>query len=183
MSPPLLRTPRTQSRLLKIADAPALLTYRLENREHLTPWEPLRDAAFYTIEGCRTSIVQWTEVARGGIAWPFMVFDASGKEIIASFTFANIVRGVFQATHLGYGIAARHQGKGLMAEALRVGIDYAFVDLDLHRVMANYMPRNERSGRLLERLGFQREGFAEHYLKIHGVWEDHVLTALVRGED
>jgi ribosomal-protein-alanine N-acetyltransferase len=45
--------------------------------------------------------------------------------------------------------------------------------------MANYMPGNERSARLLERLGFEREGYAKAYLNIAGRWQDHVLTALV----
>jgi ribosomal-protein-alanine N-acetyltransferase len=100
--------------------------------------------------------------------------------MIASFTFANVVRGVFQACHLGYGIARRHEGKGLMYEAIDAGIRYAFGPLDFHRVMANYMPRNDRSGRLLERLGFEKEGYAKRYLKIDGLWEDHVLTAKIR---
>jgi ribosomal-protein-alanine N-acetyltransferase len=45
--------------------------------------------------------------------------------------------------------------------------------------MANYMPRNERSAKLLASLGFEREGYAKRYLQIAGQWEDHVLTALV----
>ena len=45
--------------------------------------------------------------------------------------------------------------------------------------MANYMPSNKRSGQLLDRLGFQKEGVAKSYLKIAGKWEDHVLTSLV----
>jgi ribosomal-protein-alanine N-acetyltransferase len=45
--------------------------------------------------------------------------------------------------------------------------------------MANYMPANERSGKLLSRLGFEREGLAKRYLYINGRWEDHVLTALL----
>ena len=44
--------------------------------------------------------------------------------------------------------------------------------------MANYIPENERSGRLLARLGFTREGLAKDYLFIDGAWRDHVLTAL-----
>ena len=45
--------------------------------------------------------------------------------------------------------------------------------------MANYQPTNVRSGRLLERLGFVREGYARHHLLIDGAWRDHVLTALL----
>jgi ribosomal-protein-alanine N-acetyltransferase len=44
--------------------------------------------------------------------------------------------------------------------------------------MANHVPRNERSARLLERLGFEREGFAKAYLHLDGRWQDHVLTSL-----
>ena len=90
-----------------------------------------------------------------------------------------MVRGVFQACHLGYAVAQRWQGRGLMREALESGLEWAFGPLGLHRVMANYMPRNERSGKLLERLGFEREGYAKRYLCIAGVWEDHVLTARI----
>ena len=48
--------------------------------------------------------------------------------------------------------------------------------------MANYMPHNHRSGKLLERLGFEREGYAKDYLLIDGQWRDHVLTALTNKE-
>ncbi len=65
-----------------------------------------------------------------------------------------------------------------MTEALLVATRWAFKELRLHRIMANYQPRNERSGRLLERLGFVREGLAHQYLFIDGEWKDHVLTSL-----
>jgi len=45
-------------------------------------------------------------------------------------------------------------------------------------VQANARPENARSLRLLDRLGFEREGYARQYLFIDGAWRDHVLTAL-----
>jgi ribosomal-protein-alanine N-acetyltransferase len=45
--------------------------------------------------------------------------------------------------------------------------------------MANYMPENKRSARVLEKLGFEKEGMARDYLKIAGEWRDHVLTAKI----
>ena len=56
---------------------------------------------------------------------------------------------------------------------------FAFAELRLHRIMANYRPENTRSAQVLERLGFRREGIAHDYLFIDGAWRDHVLTALV----
>lgn len=58
-------------------------------------------------------------------------------------------------------------------------IDYAFKELSLNRIMANYMPINHRSAMLLKSLGFSKEGEAKRYLKINGCWEDHVLTSLL----
>ena len=68
------------------------------------------------------------------------------------------------------------------AGSLLALVIYAFEELQLHRLMANYQPENVRSGRVLERLGFVREGFAQAYLHIDGTWRDHVLTALVRDD-
>jgi ribosomal-protein-alanine N-acetyltransferase len=181
MSEPIrMRTARTVIRLLDADEAELLLRYRLENREHLAPWEPLRTESHYSLDGCRQAIEAGLEAARGDRGYPFVVLSPDGAEVLGSFTFANVVRGVFQACHLGYGIASRHEGKGLMGEALDAALRYAFGPLDFHRVMANYMPRNERSGLLLARLGFVKEGYAKRYLKIDGLWEDHVLTAKIR---
>jgi ribosomal-protein-alanine N-acetyltransferase len=44
--------------------------------------------------------------------------------------------------------------------------------------MANYLPENRRSARVLEKLGFRKEGEAKHYLYIDGKWRDHILTSL-----
>ncbi|MDQ7995996.1 MAG: ribosomal protein S5-alanine N-acetyltransferase [Luteibacter sp.] len=183
MSEPIrMRTSRTVIRLLDVEEADVLRRYRTENREHLAPWEPLRTESHYTLDGCRLAIEAGLEAARADCGYPFAVLTPDSAEMIASFTFANVVRGVFQACHLGYGIARRHEGQGLMFEALDAAIRYAFGPLDFHRVMANHMPRNERSGRLLQRLGFEKEGYAKRYLKIDGLWEDHVLTAKVRAQ-
>ncbi|MGC4064140.1 MAG: GNAT family N-acetyltransferase [Polyangiaceae bacterium] len=84
----------------------------------------------------------------------------------------------FRACYMGYHVDKEYEGRGYMSEAVTAVIRYAFDELRLHRIMANYMPRNIRSARLLERLGFVREGLARDYLFIGNQWEDHVLTAL-----
>jgi len=65
-----------------------------------------------------------------------------------------------------------------MGEALRAAFGQVFGLLGLHRIMANYLPTNERSARLLRRLGFTVDGYARDYLYIDGAWRDHILTAL-----
>lgn len=161
-------------------DARALLRYRLDNRAHLAAWEPRRDPCWYTLEQCLRGILDGQRAMQQDQGYPLLVWAADRSQIIATVTFANVVRGAFQSCHLGYGMAAAWQGQGLMHEALEAALAWAFAELRMHRVMANYLPRNVRSGRLLQRLGFEREGYARQYLQIAGVWEDHVLTARIR---
>lgn len=102
--------------------------------------------------------------------------------MIAAIGFSNFIRGAFQACYLGYSVDKGHEGQGYMREALQASITYVFDELQLHRIMANYMPVNRRSGGLLRRLGFVVEGYARDYLQINGNWEDHVLTSLTNPE-
>jgi [ribosomal protein S5]-alanine N-acetyltransferase len=161
-------------------DAPSLLDYRIRNRTHLAPWEPARDATYHTLAGCVVAIAEADEAARLDRGYLLLMLSPDERRVLGTVRFANLVRGAFQACHLGYGLDASLQGRGLMREALDVALNWAFGELDLHRIMANYMPRNQRSAALLHALGFQREGYAPKYLKIAGKWEDHVLTAKVR---
>jgi ribosomal-protein-alanine N-acetyltransferase len=80
---------------------------------------------------------------------------------------------------LGFSIGGRYEGRGLMGEALGAAIEHVFNEYRLHRIMANHRPENLRSGNLLARLGFEREGLARAYLKINGEWADHVLTSRI----
>jgi [ribosomal protein S5]-alanine N-acetyltransferase len=91
----------------------------------------------------------------------------------------NIVRGGFQSGYLGYAAFASHAGQGLMTRGLRAVLGSVFGDLGLHRVEANIQPGNTRSIRLVQRLGFEREGFSRRYLKVGGEWRDHERWALL----
>ena len=66
-----------------------------------------------------------------------------------------------------------------MSVALRAVTGFAFTTLRLHRIEAACLPHNAASMRLLERTGFTREGYARSYLRINGVWQDHLLYALL----
>lgn len=106
-----------------------------------------------------------------------MRLRATPERVIGRINYTQIARGPFQSCMLGYAIDHAHEGRGLMREALEATIGHVFAVLKLHRIQANYVPGNVRSGRLLERLGFVREGLAKDYLFIDGAWRDHVLAA------
>jgi len=172
-----IRTDRLLLRLARASDVPAIIDYYRSNRRHLAPWEPVRPESFFTEDHWRRQVRGNAREFRQGRSMRLFMFD--GKRVIGTVSFTNITRGALQGCTLGYSLDSREQGRGYMTESLRGAIRYAFRMLKLHRIMANYMPGNRRSARVLRRLGFRVEGRARQYLLIAGRWEDHVLTSLV----
>jgi ribosomal-protein-alanine N-acetyltransferase len=176
-----IETERLILRLLEPEEAELMAQYVNENREHLEAWEPKRTGDYYLVH-------PWTQELRNrqnqfftgqGVRLAIFFKESPAGPVIGVINFTDIMRGVFQACFLGYSVHHNHQGQGIMYEALIAATDFMFDRLNLHRIMANYMPRNERSGRLLKKLGFTVEGYAHDYLKINGKWEDHILTSKV----
>lgn len=178
---PVLETKRLRLSLPGSRGAESVLDYYLRNQAHLAVWEPLRGPDFFTVSFWAKQLEAAQGEFRRDVGTRLILAQRSDPErVIGVANLSNFVRGSFQACHMGYSLDAELQGQGLMDEALREVIRFAFDDLGLHRIMANYQPHNERSARVLERLGFIREGFAKDYLYINGAWRDHVLTARVR---
>ncbi len=167
-------------RCVELGDAERLSVYYAVNKEHFRAWEPKRAREFYTLSYWQDRVYEMLAEQNKGEAAYFLLVESGESEIVAHCTLSQIVRGVFQACYMGYGISAHSQGKGLMPQLCRTVIAHGFSELGLHRIMANYMPHNNRSAQLLNQLGFRREGYAKDYLKINGHWEDHVMMALVR---
>jgi ribosomal-protein-alanine N-acetyltransferase len=83
---------------------------------------------------------------------------------------------------LGYALGRAHWGKGYMQEALQAVLQFAFGELDLHRLEADVDPRNGASIRSLERLGFQREGYLRERWQVDGEIQDALFFGLLRPE-
>lgn len=177
---PVLETARLRLALPQVGDAGALVAHLDRNHERLRPWSPPEAPGARTLEGARRRIESMHAELRaqtGVRFWLRRKGDPRG-DFVGAASLTNIVFGAFRACYLGYHLDGAAVGQGLMQEALEVVIDYGFEELRLHRIMANYLPTNERSGNLLRRLGFVVEGYARDYLFIGGAFRDHVLTAL-----
>lgn len=174
-----LETDRLILNTLSSCDPAAVLEFESTNRTFLAPYEPLRDERYFTLEHWTEQINTYRQLEQSGAARRFYLFAKDDPEsAIGRIGFSNIVRGVFHACHLGFALAESACGRGFMTEALRASIAFMFETENLHRIQANYLPSNERSGRLLNRLGFVEEGRANYYLHIAGRWQDHILTSL-----
>ncbi len=170
-----LRHGKVVLRLPAVSDFENWSKLRMDSRKFLEPWEPLWDAGDYTRSAFRGRVKRYAEVAAQGQAFPYFIYDVANGKILGAITLNNIRRGVAQAGTLGYWIGAEHAGQGYMTDALNALIPYAYGELGLHRLEAACLPRNTASRKLLERAGFEREGYAKSYLCIAGLWEDHLL--------
>jgi ribosomal-protein-alanine N-acetyltransferase len=178
--PPVLKSQRLLLRMGQPEDVPAILQYYKVNKAYLEPFEPQRPDNFYTPQFWEAALHAREKDFHTGSSIRLFIFEQEHPTaVIGTINLNNIIRGVFYAANLGYGLAAKQQGKGYMTEAGARLITYAFKELNLHRIMASYMPTNQRSANVLKRLGFEIEGTARDYLFINGKWQDHVMTSLI----
>jgi len=164
---------------LEIKDAEELLAIRQRNFHFFQPFEPIRSDRYFTIEEQKKMIESSLHAAANDQGFVFGVFLNETDKLIGRIELSGIARGPFQNTYLGYFLDQEHNGKGYATEAVSLCVQYAFVQIGLHRIQAGVMPRNLPSIRVLEKAGFRNEGLAAKYLKINGVWEDHAIYAII----
>ena len=155
---------------------------REQSRNFLTPWEPIWPADDLTRAAFRRRLRRYAEDQRADQAYAFLIFRTEDSALVGGLTLANIRRGVAQAGSIGYWIGQPYANKGYMSEAVRALIPFCFGSLRLHRLEAACIPTNKPSIALLEKVGFEREGYARGYLCINGAWQDHLLYARLKGD-
>jgi RimJ/RimL family protein N-acetyltransferase len=80
---------------------------------------------------------------------------------------------------IGFTLAPAYQGLGYAAEAVRALLDDLFKIRGLHKVSAEADARNLASARLLERVGFTREGLRRSHTWIKNEWTDDLLYGVL----
>jgi RimJ/RimL family protein N-acetyltransferase len=83
---------------------------------------------------------------------------------------------------LGFALDSDYQGRGYMTEAVRRVIRMGFDQLGLRRIWATADVRNERSWRLMERVGMTREGHLREDKLLRGEWRDSYLYAILASD-
>lgn len=182
MTLPLERLPTIAARRVRLrwmtrSDVEAL--YRIFSDERVTRYwssPPLADrqAAEDLLDEIRTlfregTLYQWGVALRG-------VDLVIGTCTLADLDIEN------GRAEIGFALAGDRWGKGLMSEAVRALIEHAFGPLGLRRLEADVDPRNAASIRLLERMGFRREGYLRERWNVGGELQDSVFYGLLARE-
>jgi ribosomal-protein-alanine N-acetyltransferase len=179
----IIETQKLKLSLLIPDDNALMQRYLLLNKDYLAPWEPSRAEDFFSREEIDLRIKSALLRFKQRSACQLVILNKAEDEVLGVCNFSNMTHIATQSCHLGYSVGQQHVGQGIMHEALTHAIHYVFQHYPIHRINANYLPHNLRSANVLAKLGFAIEGFAKSYLKINGVWQDHVLTALINPAD
>jgi len=169
---PILVTDRLRLRALSVDDADALFP-TLSDAALMTWWS---SAPHNSVEETRAYFAP--RIDREG--WRCWAITLAGDDTALGWVAAGEKRqgGV---TEIGYLLARAHWGKGIAAEAVSAVIDRLFAE-GQRRVFADTDPENAASLALLERLGFQREGYLRGEWETHIGVRDSVILGLLRDE-
>jgi ribosomal-protein-alanine N-acetyltransferase len=149
--------------------------FYVRNRDFLRKFEPVRDDEFFTEKYQENTLKEQIKDWEGQKNCRFYIFRKEKEEqVVGTISLSNIVKGGFWSCYMGYALDEMYNGCGYMTEAVRRTVEFGFETLGLHRIEANIMPGNKASIAVVEKCGFAMEGLSRKYLKINGVWEDHV---------
>lgn len=173
--PPVLRTARLALRPFSDADAADLLGI-FGDPEVVRYWST---GAWTGIAQAEAMIAEARQTYRDGGLYRYAIALRETDRLIGVCN----LRGFFDQNRrceLGYALARDHWGQGYAGEALEALLGHAFHVLDLNRIEADIDPRNEASARLLEKLGFRREGYMPERWIVHGEKADTAFYGLLR---
>lgn len=123
------------------------------------------------------NVRKW-EAANESILWA-MCFPENQK-LIGTIGYWRIQPEHFRA-EIGYVLHPQHHGNGLMTEAMKAVIDYAFEVMRLHSIEANINPMNEASKQVLLKNGFVQEAYFRENFYFDGKFLDSMIFSKING--
>jgi RimJ/RimL family protein N-acetyltransferase len=112
---------------------------------------------------------------------PFFIEKKDGSKIgfVAHFYVLHVAG---RQLEIGYSLVPNERGKGYCTEATQLMVDYLFLSKDTMRIQAQTDPRNVASQKVLEKVGFKKEGTLRKNFFMRGEWRDAYLYSILREE-
>ena len=174
-STPVLTTERLVLRPLTHQDAPALFAV-FSDPAVVRYWsaDPWTDISF-----ADTAIARAMESYRDETDIRFAIELAETGELIGTVNLHHFFN-QNNRCELGYALGSPHWGRGYATEAIAAALEHGFHAAKLNRIEADIDPRNSASARVLEKLGFRKEGYMPQRWLVHGQYADTVNYGLLR---
>lgn len=172
---PILESPRLILRDLVPEDAPAV--FRIRSDYQVTRYNT--GLAYDRLDQADDLIIAIQNGYRDGIELRWGITLKGDNTVIGMCGFNYWVRHDHRAS-VGYDLARSYWGQGIMTEAVRAVVDFGFASMDLNRIEADADSRNPASARVLEKVGFRREGVQREQFYENGGYYDLLLFSLLR---
>lgn len=156
-----------------------VLHFYLKDKELFEQFEADRNANFYTVGHQRTILQLEYGLTLKLAQVRFYVFLKENPETIIGTVCLYDISNTYSRAEIGYKFSSQYHHNGYATEAVEKLVDIAFTDLNLHRLCAHVQKDNISSIRLLIGLGFEKEGICRDYLRLNGIWTDHLQYSLV----
>jgi RimJ/RimL family protein N-acetyltransferase len=111
----------------------------------------------------------------------FIIEKKDGSKIGWTMHF-NMLNTYMNMLEIAYGLIPSERGKGYCAEAAQIMVDYLFLSKNTVRVFATTHPKNVASQKILEKIGFKREGTMRKCYFCRGEWADMFMYSILREE-
>jgi RimJ/RimL family protein N-acetyltransferase len=111
----------------------------------------------------------------------FIIERKDGTKI-GTISHFNMLNPVGKLVEIGYALIPSERGKGYCTEAVQLMVDYLFLSKETPRIQALTLVKNNASQRVLERVGFKKEGIIRKSFCIRGQWSDFAVFSILRGE-
>ena len=124
-----------------------------------------------------------SEINQSGTWFQFVIFEKDERIVVGDIGLHFLASDTQnKQVEVGYILHKKYWGKGYATEALMPIIDYLVYTLDKHRLVANIDPSNYPSIRLVEKLGFRKEGHLRESFFSKGKWVDDLVFAILTSE-
>ena len=175
--PPTLSTDRLIMRKILRHDAADMYEYsRLDEVTEFLLWEPHPDK-FHTAR--YLSYLQ--SRYRSGDFYDWAVVFKENDKMIGTCGFTRFNHEA-NSGEVGYVLNPDYWGKGIAPEAVKRVMRFGFYEIGLHRIEAKYMVGNERSCRVMQKLGMTPEGIARDSMFVKGKYVSVGTCAILRDE-
>ena len=157
-----------------------VLRFLSSHKDYFDTFEALKPANYYTDKYIKSNLRVELKAFLNLLYVRFYVFKKDEPDtIIGTISFNNFIRSPFDCATIGYKFSPEHQGHGYACEAVSCATLAMFRDGDLHRIQAFVQPDNTPSIRLLENIGYIKEGLCRKSICIQGEYKDHLLYSIV----
>ena len=168
-----LDTENLRLSVLRKSEAPRACAYFVKNRDFHKQYSQTHTDDYFSVPVQKKYLSYDCDSFLDGSLVPLWITEKGSDTLIGRVSFFNFAYGGMMSCACGYHLDQEYTGRGIMTAALRASLAFVFDEYKMHRVEAFILPENERSIKLVQRLGFKYEGQRKSYMHINGKYRDH----------